>query len=99
MERPPEIVPSGPLFGGQMRWAKAEALELERAVLAESGIDETALARAGLGGTRRAAWIYPRALALEAAADGLWVSFELQKGSYASVVLREFARDGALSAD
>jgi len=94
-----EIVPSGPLFGSEMRWAKAEALALEREVLAASGIDEAALARAGLGGTRRAAWLYPAALALEAAPEGLWVAFELPKGAYATVVLREFVKSDVLSAD
>jgi len=94
-----EIVPTGPLFGFEMRWAKADALAIERAVLEASGIDEAALARAGLSGTRRAAWIYPRALELEAVAEGLWVRFELPKGSYATVVLREFSRDESLSAD
>jgi len=85
-----EIVPTGPLFGSEMRWAKDAALEIERAVLAASGIDQAALARANLPGTRRAAWIYPAGIALEAAPEGLWVSFELPKGSYATVVLREF---------
>jgi tRNA pseudouridine13 synthase len=94
-----EIVPTGPLFGSEMRWAKGAALEIERAVLEASGIDEAALARAHLPGTRRAAWIYPRALALEAVPEGLWVGFELPKGSYATVVLREFTRERELSAD
>ena len=94
-----EIVPTGPMFGAQMRWAQAAALEIERAVLDASGIDAAALARAGLPGARRAAWLYPRALGLEAVPEGLWVSFELPKGSYASVGLREFVRDGPLNAD
>ena len=57
-----------------------------------------ALARAGLPGTRRAAWIYPRELALTAVPEGLWVAFELPKGSYATVVLREFTKSDELSA-
>jgi tRNA pseudouridine13 synthase len=94
-----EIVPTGPLYGSEMRWAKGPALEIEQAVLAASGIDAAALARAGLPGTRRAAWIYPAELALEAGPDGLWVVFALPKGSYATVVLREFTKSAALSAD
>jgi tRNA pseudouridine13 synthase len=87
-----EIVPTGPLFGSEMRWAKDAALEIERAVLEASGIDQAALVRAGLPGTRRAAWIYPKGITVAAAPEGLWVSFELPKGSYATVVLREFAK-------
>ncbi|MBK7643891.1 MAG: tRNA pseudouridine(13) synthase TruD [Planctomycetes bacterium] len=94
-----EIVPTGPLFGESMRWAKGAALQIEESVLRESGIDAQALARARLPGTRRAAWIYPRGFELEAEAQGLWVGFELPKGSYATVVLREFTKSDALSAD
>ncbi len=94
-----EIVPTGPLFGSEMRWAKAAALLIEQSVLEASGIDAEALARAGLPGTRRAAWIYPRELSLEAVPEGLWVGFELPKGSYATVVLREFTKSAALNAD
>jgi len=94
-----EIVPTGPLYGAQMRWAKGPALALEQELLATSGIDAAALARAGLPGTRRAAWIYPAGIALEAQPEGLWVGFELPKGSYATVVLREFTKSEVLSAD
>ncbi len=88
-----EIVPSGPLFGSRMRWAKGAALELEQEVLAASGFDAEGLSRAGLEGTRRAAWIRPRAAVLESCAEGLWVGFELPKGSYATVVLRELMKN------
>lgn len=87
-----EIVPTGPMFGASMRWARADALALEREILAATGVDEAALARAGLPGTRRAAWIWVEELELESSAEGLWVGFRLPKGSYATSVLRELTK-------
>lgn len=84
-----EIVPTGPIFGARMRQAQGEARALEDAILAASGVTLADLARARLDGTRRAAWVRPRACTLAEAAEGLWLGFELPKGSYATVVLRE----------
>lgn len=82
--------PTGPLFGWSMPWPEGEARRLERAVLAEDGVPETALARGGelLRGTRRALWFAVRA-ELVPAPDGFWLRMELPAGSYATEVLEE----------
>ena len=86
-----EISPTGPMFGGDMRWGTAACEELEKKVEAEFGFTEQVYARMGkLGrGTRRTLRIRPEGLAFEAAEDGFWVTFELLSGAYATVVLSE----------
>lgn len=90
-----EIVPTGPIFGARMRSASGVPGELETRVLAESGATIDAFARARLDGTRRAARVFLRELAVEPCAEGLRCAFELPKGAYATVVLRELTKRGA----
>jgi tRNA pseudouridine13 synthase len=87
-----EITPSGPLFGSDMRRARHEPAEHEDRLLAASGIGWELLEKSRLMGSRRAARISLQEFACEPAADGLWIRFQLPKGSYATVVLREFTR-------
>jgi len=68
--------------------------ELEAAVLAESGASLEDFARARLDGTRRAVRVFLADLAIEAHPLGLRVAFRLPKGSYATVVMREFTKRG-----
>lgn len=90
-----EIVPTGPIFGARMRGASGVPGELEARVLAESGATLETFARARLDGTRRAARVFVRALDVEPCAEGLRCVFELPKGAYATVVLRELTKRGA----
>lgn len=94
-----EISPTGPMFGGDMRWGSAACEEMERKVEAEYGFCDEVYARMGkLGrGTRRTLRIRPQELAFEPAEDGFWVTFELPSGAYATVVLREILADAPSS--
>lgn len=87
-----ELVPTGPLWGSRMRTAQHQALEWEQAVLHNSGVSLEDLARVGLPGARRAAWIRPQHWSLHEDGADLWIGFQLPPGSYATVVLREFTK-------
>lgn len=92
-----EVVLTGPIFGHRSRLASGEPGAIERAVLAEAGLDPssfrafTSLAR----GTRRPFHVRPEDVRVEADPAGIVVSFFLPKGTYASVMLREFVLPGA----
>lgn len=87
-----EVVLTGPVFGHKSRLASGEPGAIERAVLGEAGLDPwsfrafTSLAR----GTRRPFHVRPEDVRVEGDPDGIVVSFFLPKGTYASVMLREF---------
>jgi len=87
-----EISASGPLFGSDMRRARAAAAEHEERLLATTGVTWEELDRSRLLGSRRAARILVKDLAVEAVPEGLWLRFQLPKGSYATVLVREFTR-------
>jgi tRNA pseudouridine13 synthase len=86
-----ETVSAGPIFGRKTFAAAGEAAGREAAVLAGFGL--TAASFAGFGklvqGTRRHNLIYVDDLAATVAADGVWLTFTLPAGSYATVLLRE----------
>jgi tRNA pseudouridine13 synthase len=88
-----EISPAGPMFGHKLREAAGEPLLREQRVLAAAGIGPADLARGGgeAEGTRRAARL-PAAVELEPLEDGYRARFELPKGSYATVVMRELMK-------
>lgn len=91
-----EVAPAGPMFGHKLRPAAGEALAREERILAAEGIALADFARGGgeAEGTRRPARL-PVAIALEALEDGYLARFELPKGSYATVVLRELVKSEA----
>ncbi|MFQ5632258.1 MAG: tRNA pseudouridine(13) synthase TruD, partial [bacterium] len=91
-----EIAPTGPIFGTGMQWATGEPGNIEREILAQSGISEEMLQKARANGTRRVARITVDDLQIEAQAQGLWFSFTLPPGSYATTVLREFMKEDRL---
>lgn len=88
-----EISPAGPMFGHKMRAAAGEALAREERLLAAEGVTVADLARGGgeTEGTRRAGRI-PVAVELEPVEGGYRAAFELPKGSYATVVMRELTK-------
>ena len=92
-----EVSPSGPMFGHKMRAAEGAAAAREQRLLAAEGVAAPDLARGGgeTEGTRRAGRI-PVAIALEAAPGGYRAGFELPRGSYATVVMGELTKAGAL---
>jgi tRNA pseudouridine13 synthase len=91
-----EISPAGPMFGHKLRLASGEAGEREARLLADDGVTVADLARGGgeTEGTRRAGRI-PVGVALEPAADGYRASFDLPRGSYATVVMGELTKSDA----
>jgi tRNA pseudouridine13 synthase len=91
-----EISPAGPMFGHKLRAATADALAREERLLAAEGISLPDFAKGGgeAEGTRRAARL-PVAIAIEDVPEGYRARFELPKGSYATVVLRELVKGEA----
>ncbi|HEX9049713.1 MAG TPA: tRNA pseudouridine(13) synthase TruD [Anaeromyxobacter sp.] len=97
-----EISPAGPMFGHKLRPAAHDALAREERLLAAEGIalSDFARGRGEAEGTRRAARLRAE-VAVEPLAEGggYRASFELPKGSYATVVLRELTKSGAALAE
>jgi len=91
-----EVSPAGPMFGHALRPAAGEALLREERLLAEEGAALADFARGGgeAEGTRRAARLRVE-VALEPLPDGYRARFELPKGSYATVVMRELMKSEA----
>jgi tRNA pseudouridine13 synthase len=88
-----EVTPAGPMFGHKLRPAAGEALAREARLLAAEGIALGDFARGGgeTEGTRRPGRL-PVSIALEPLEDGYRASFELPRGSYATVVMRELMK-------
>jgi tRNA pseudouridine13 synthase len=91
-----ELSPAGPMFGHKLRAAAGEALAREERVLAADGMSLAAFARGGgeAEGTRRAARL-PARIEIAEEGSGYRARFELPKGSYATVVLRELVKGEA----
>jgi tRNA pseudouridine13 synthase len=85
-----ELGASGPLFGRKYHEAAADARALEDEVLAARGLAREHFH--GLPGSRRPIRWPLADWAVEAAPDGLWLSFFLPRGAYATAVLRELTR-------
>ena len=91
-----EISPAGPMFGHALAPASGVAGEREARVLAADGLSAADLARGGgeAEGTRRAARI-PVAVAIDPFDGGYRASFDLPRGSYATVVMGELTKADA----
>jgi tRNA pseudouridine13 synthase len=91
-----EISPAGPIFGHKLRPAAHEALAREERILAAEGMTLEGFERGGgeAEGTRRASRIRVE-VSLEPLPDGYGASFELPRGSYATVVMRELVKGEA----
>ncbi len=90
-----QITYTGPMFGKKMRWPNEPAASYEREILEDEGVDQAALKKSGLMGSRRAARLRVEGLGISEAPEGLVFSFSLPKGSYATVLLREFMKSEA----
>jgi len=86
-----DVSPSGPNWGGDMTQATLTPGELERAALQRSGITEAQLAK--VEGGRRPMRVILKHPEVSAGADEhgpfIKTSFELPRGSYATMVMRE----------
>ncbi|HEY8505205.1 MAG TPA: tRNA pseudouridine(13) synthase TruD [Gemmataceae bacterium] len=86
-----ETVHTGPMFGRKTFPAEGEAAEREASVLAGAGLSPESFTGFGklLPGTRRMNLVYPDDVSASWDAAGVWLSFALPAGSYATVLLRE----------
>jgi tRNA pseudouridine13 synthase len=91
-----EVSPAGPMFGHKLKAAAGEPAAREARLLAAEGLSLEDFARGGgeAEGTRRAARL-PVAPVLTPLPDGYQAAFELPRGSYATVVMRELMKDEA----
>lgn len=91
-----EISPAGPMYGHRLRPASGEALPREARILEAAGTTLEDFARGGgeAEGTRRAARLRVE-VGLEPLDGGYRASFDLPKGSYATIVMRELLKSGA----
>jgi tRNA pseudouridine13 synthase len=87
-----EITFTGPIYGKKMWAAQGPAAELEASVLAEAELSAEDLQRARVDGSRRPARLWLPVIELAADGQGLQVNFNLPKGAYATVILREFIK-------
>jgi tRNA pseudouridine13 synthase len=91
-----EITYTGPIYGHKMRSASGLAGEREIEVLEAEGVSQQDLKRAGLKGSRRPARLLPGPISItphdQDGVVGLWFSFALPKGAYATTLLREFIK-------
>ena len=88
-----EITFTGPIYGSKMKAATGEPGELEQAILSAHDVQPAMLGKAGLKGSRRPGRILLPDLAIASSDGGLVFEFALPKGSYATVVMREFIKD------
>jgi tRNA pseudouridine13 synthase len=93
-----EVVPTGPMFGADMRQPAAgtPAHEREAAILAAASLTAASWqpVRAIAPGTRRDAAIAVDDATVEACEHGLRVGFTLAAGGYATAVMRELMKPG-----
>jgi len=95
-----EISPSGPLFGGRTKQAGGQPGEIEREVLAASGLDERALMRnKSLRGGRRPMRVPLVGAEIDDTSHGIRVRFSLPAGTYATVVMDEIMKCGPAGDD
>lgn len=88
-----EITYTGPIFGKKMREAGGRAGEWEAEIAHELHLTDDAMRRARMDGSRRRAHLRLDDLSIEPMEGGdLLFSFTLPKGSYATVVMREFMK-------
>lgn len=90
---------AGPLVGVATRLPSSGPLELVRRILDEEGVTPASFSvpsapELASEGTWRPLLAPLPALALEPDASGVWFRFSLPKGTYATVMLREFLKDG-----
>jgi len=91
-----EIVISGPIFGPKMKQPAGDVALREAILLSDSGIPREAFDRFSnlTPGTRRPYLIWPEDLKISSEPDGIRLAFTLPSGCYATIVLREFQKEG-----
>jgi tRNA pseudouridine13 synthase len=89
-----EIVPTGPMFGPEMKLPTEVVAAREDEVLHAAGLNRQTFERFRnlTPGTRRALVIWPNELIVELVGSDLVLLFELPPGAYATAVVREFQK-------
>ena len=90
-----EIVPTGPMFGPKMRRTLGESAGRESAVLKsrELQIEQFSSWKRLLPGTRRPLLAFASGLVIEQTEPGIRLTFSLDRGVYATTLLREFQKN------
>lgn len=91
-----EISPSGPLFGTKIRLATAQAGILEESLLTKEGLSAQSFhlpAGLSMEGARRPLRVALQQLHIDESEQGLRLEFFLERGSYATSVLREIMKN------
>lgn len=91
-----ETVITGPMFGPRMKRPRGRPAEQEQQVLDVAGIDRRAFETYAhlTAGTRRPYLVFPENLSFRSDARDLILEFTLPRGCYATVLLREFQKNG-----
>ncbi len=86
-----EVSPAGPIFGPEMTSAGAGVAQEETQLLTEEQLvlEDFTRGRGETAGARRPYRVQLGQVEVAAEGEDLWVSFDLPRGSYATVVLRE----------
>ena len=88
-----EISFTAPMFGPKMSRASGEAGALEAEIFTGSGLSNKLLKRNRVTGTRRRGRLTPT-IEIKADKRGIQLSFTLNKGGFATTLLREFMKTG-----
>jgi tRNA pseudouridine13 synthase len=87
-----EISFTAPMFGYKMREAKYDSRELENQILERTSLNTLDFRKNRVKGTRRLGRIVPK-IKMNEISEGLKLVFNLPKGSFATIVLREFMKN------
>ncbi len=83
---------TGPIFGKKMSRPVGDSWELEKSILESEGMTLETLESLGISGTRRVGRIFLKDFSVKECEEGIVVEFELPKGCFATVVLREIMK-------
>lgn len=86
-----EISFTGPMYGKNLWYTSGESGDFERSILNELNLEEEKINRLGEG-LRRPGRIILNDIKLEKLKKGIQLSFTLPKGSFATIILREFMK-------
>lgn len=87
------ITYTGPIYGKKMKACHGEPGELEAYILEKNGVTGDMFQKAKLDGSRRPARLLLPAIRIDECESGVQFDFVLPKGSYATILLREFTKN------
>ncbi len=87
-----EISFTGPIYGYKMKWPLGKAKKWEEEILAQVNLEGQILRQLRWKGSRRVGRIFPKDWTIQRTEEGFCFSFFLPKGSYATILMREFQK-------